>query len=244
MPGGRRGFTLIELLVVVAVIATLAAILFPVFAKAREAGRRSACISNLNQIARGFLLYLDDWQDTYPYTHLPGGAHNTFFWSGRYWRWPLQPYIVQSLSRDASSAADPLKSNRATGVLYCPSDSSGPEKYDSTSYGYSAAFFHTPEQIAVMKRADLYPGGSVACIPQKAPSVADPARKVLVGEWTSNHAAPRDATWWGTPAGARTYAFADGHVEFVRSERIRPSSDPADPIDVNRTAGGVGGSDL
>jgi prepilin-type N-terminal cleavage/methylation domain-containing protein/prepilin-type processing-associated H-X9-DG protein len=62
----RKGFTLIELLVVIAIIAILAAILFPVFAKAREAARASACQSNLNQIGKAFKMYLSDWEDTYP----------------------------------------------------------------------------------------------------------------------------------------------------------------------------------
>lgn len=63
---GRRGFTLIELLVVIAIIAILAAILFPVFAKAREAARTSACQSNLNQLGKAIKTYMTDWEDTFP----------------------------------------------------------------------------------------------------------------------------------------------------------------------------------
>lgn len=64
--GCRRGFTLIELLVVIAVIALLAAILFPVFARARENARRTACQSNLKQIGLGLLQYTQDYDETYP----------------------------------------------------------------------------------------------------------------------------------------------------------------------------------
>ncbi|NPV48458.1 MAG: prepilin-type N-terminal cleavage/methylation domain-containing protein [Armatimonadetes bacterium] len=61
----RRGFTLIELLVVIAIIAILAAILFPVFAKAREKARQSSCLSNLKQIALGNLMYAQDYDEKF-----------------------------------------------------------------------------------------------------------------------------------------------------------------------------------
>jgi len=62
----RRGFTLIELLVVIAIIAILAAILFPVFAQAREAARKSTCQSNLKQIGTGMLMYIGDYDEAFP----------------------------------------------------------------------------------------------------------------------------------------------------------------------------------
>ncbi len=63
-----KGFTLIELLVVIAIIALLAAIIFPVFARARENARRSSCQSNLKQIGMGFLMYTQDSDEVYPPT--------------------------------------------------------------------------------------------------------------------------------------------------------------------------------
>ncbi len=60
----RRGFTLIELLVVIAIIAILAAILFPVFARAREKARQASCQSNLKQIAMSFIMYAQDFDET------------------------------------------------------------------------------------------------------------------------------------------------------------------------------------
>jgi prepilin-type N-terminal cleavage/methylation domain-containing protein/prepilin-type processing-associated H-X9-DG protein len=62
----RRGFTLIELLVVIAIIAILAAILFPVFAQAREKGRQAVCLSNLKQMALGMRMYVQDYDELYP----------------------------------------------------------------------------------------------------------------------------------------------------------------------------------
>ena len=68
----RRGFTLIELLVVIAIIAILAAILFPVFAKAREKARQASCQSNLKQIALAILMYADDNDGNGPISHAAG----------------------------------------------------------------------------------------------------------------------------------------------------------------------------
>jgi prepilin-type N-terminal cleavage/methylation domain-containing protein/prepilin-type processing-associated H-X9-DG protein len=62
----RRAFTLIELLVVIAIIAILAAILFPVFAQAREKARQTSCLSNLKQTALGFLMYSQDYDELFP----------------------------------------------------------------------------------------------------------------------------------------------------------------------------------
>ena len=62
----RRGFTLIELLVVIAIIAILAAILFPVFARAREKARESSCLSNLRQIGTALQMYASDYDDYLP----------------------------------------------------------------------------------------------------------------------------------------------------------------------------------
>jgi len=63
----RRGFTLIELLVVIAIIAILAAILFPVFAQAREQARSISCLSNQKQIGTACMMYLQDYDEVYPY---------------------------------------------------------------------------------------------------------------------------------------------------------------------------------
>ena len=62
----NRAFTLIELLVVIAIIAILAAILFPVFAQAKESAKRTVCLSNTKQAILGFLMYSTDSDDTSP----------------------------------------------------------------------------------------------------------------------------------------------------------------------------------
>src|SRR5687768_14150296 len=82
----RPAFTLIELLVVIAIIAILAAILFPVFAQAREKARQSACLSNCKQIGLAVMMYAEDYDQSYPmYTHHPKHAPM--------WYEMVQPYV-------------------------------------------------------------------------------------------------------------------------------------------------------
>ncbi|MDX1934161.1 MAG: DUF1559 domain-containing protein [Capsulimonadales bacterium] len=83
-PGGiaqRTAFTLIELLVVIAIIAILAAILFPVFAQAREKARQATCLSNQKQLALGVLMYVQDYDETFPmsiYIQPPNLAYSVY----------------------------------------------------------------------------------------------------------------------------------------------------------------------
>jgi prepilin-type N-terminal cleavage/methylation domain-containing protein len=78
--GATDGFTLIELLVVIAIIAILAAILFPVFAQAREKARQASCASNHKQIILGWLQYAQDYDETaVPYSSNTASGDNALF---------------------------------------------------------------------------------------------------------------------------------------------------------------------
>jgi len=95
----RRGFTLIELLVVIAIIAILAAILFPVFAKAREKARQTSCLSNCRQLGTAFRMYCQDYDERYPLFgyvipgfNVPGAGGSPDGSNVNMWRFFIGPY--------------------------------------------------------------------------------------------------------------------------------------------------------
>lgn len=113
------GFTLVELLTVVAIIVVIAAILFPVFALAREKGRTAACLSNERQISLALMQYVTDNDSTYPNGIQATSAGR--IWQGEGWASQCLPYI------------------QSRAVFTCPSDVSQPARFAETevSYGYN-----------------------------------------------------------------------------------------------------------
>jgi prepilin-type N-terminal cleavage/methylation domain-containing protein len=91
----HRGFTLIELLVVIAIIAILAAILFPVFARAREKARQTSCLSNVKQLALGLMMYSQDYDEMWPFmTYADCFNASSGAWLGSVpWTASVQPYV-------------------------------------------------------------------------------------------------------------------------------------------------------
>lgn len=231
----RHGFTLIELLVVIGVIAILAAILFPVVARARESARRVNCTSNLQQIGTALAMYTQDYDECFPNTGDP------MLWMGRRWRWPLQPYLAFSARRDPIDSGNPnISTGRDPDVLVCPSDATAPNAWDATSYAYAACFYHTAAQTNGMVTTDLYGPTTVGCISQSLAQVAEPSRKAIVAEWLSNHQAPAVGWWqWG---GARNYLFVDGHVKYLQANSIHPAVNGYP--DINLTRDGMTGTDV
>lgn len=139
--GNRRtrlaqGFTLIELLVVIAIIAILAAILFPVFAKAREKARQTTCLSNLKQDSLGILQYVQDYDETYPMLQrnptsaeiasVPGASTADLV----PWQWDIQPYVKNGQKTLKRSAAGHFE--YTGGIWSCPDF---PDQESSREYG-------------------------------------------------------------------------------------------------------------
>jgi len=144
----RKGFTLIELLVVIAIIAILAAILFPVFARAREKARQSSCLSNVKQLTLGMLQYTQDYDETLPKYRL--GTVNP--WCGIMWYDQIQPYLKNSQILTCPStnanAGTPTYGCNASHALLC---NGGPGTPGVS--GRKMAVFAQPSQTYVIMDA-------------------------------------------------------------------------------------------
>ncbi len=243
----KRALTLLELLVVVAIVAVLAGILLPVLSAAREHARKATCQSNLKQIGMAFHLYLSDYDQFYPCNGDPN------LWMGRNWRVLIQDYLpggrMQSLP---PGYREPIQVKHSD-VLLCPSDSRAVQTWERTSYAYSAAFFHTPEQVntlaSVLADSTCARAGAIVSalrtlVPQSQSEsgVRFPAQKALAAEWLSNHEPfAGDCGFWSW-RGSVNYLFADGHVKFLRRGQIVPAVNGLP--DINLTVDGIGGRDV
>lgn len=228
---GRRGFTLIELLVVIAIIAILAAILFPVFAQAREKARSASCLSNMKQIGMGMMMYVQDSDDTYPLdTYLPnqlasdpkaGVPANMFVnyvgASGNYITWMdlIFPY-VKNIQIFVCPSVKPTTSGAKTSYsCYGYNGAFGGNDVPGTSptFGYSTHFSNGTG------------GGSIATSQVKRISEC-----VLIMDYNSPYGAyadPTDAFGWAASSQPLTYnitiphlgganiCYADGHAKWV-----------------------------
>lgn len=216
----RRGssFTLIELLVVIATISIILAILIPSISTGRNSAQRQICASNLSEIYKAFSYYCSDYDGIYPAAEDPVvPSYNIWLWMGRGWREFIKWYIDNTISADNPS------------ILHCPAEST--PKYESTSYGYSMSFYHSPDQINSMKDKSytynpIYVVRPVGVGPE---DLAYPAKKIMVGEWYSNHSRvtgdyKTEPGWWSWQ-GTRNFLFADGHINFVPAEQIREAND-------------------
>jgi len=204
----KRAFTLIELLVVIAIISILASILFPVFARARENARRASCMSNLKQIGLGFMMYIQDYDEKFPKVTL-GYPSGTAPWG------PSNPYAW----------ADALQTYIKSPQLYqCPSDSKEP-KSDPASWGYSDYWMNSrlsAQSQAVIASSSLTilsgegSAGS-AYYYYDGCSITGNASVIPCDDTTPYITmAPGKGASFGRHLDGANYAFADGHVKWLK----------------------------
>lgn len=214
-----RGFTLIELLVVIAIIAILAAILFPVFARARENARRASCQSNLKQIGLGIMQYTQDYDEKYPMRYY-GGSGN--YQQANSWRRATYPYTKSSQ------------------LFSCPSNTRNTvyardsEDANMTSAGLALTAPRFMCSYAINGTNNVRGNNAVGSSPseysgaQSLSAVADSAQSILVsefsytdsfvgvGEYSNANIFAND--WYGFKGHLQTsnFLFCDGHVKAMK----------------------------
>ena len=211
----KRGFTLIELLVAIAIIAILAAILFPVFARAREKARQSSCQSNLKQIATGILMYVQDYDERFP----PMFAYGAPSAQLRWWEDLTQPYVMNrqlficpSSTRYQYTYARPPEYPEALEFTYdCNAMGVGPPGSGAGGYGAGGPMRNGSYVAAIgdVKR----PAECILIV--DVGHTSTPGREITRAERTDCFAASPGYIGFKHNDMAN-WAFADGHVKSMK----------------------------
>jgi len=207
----KSAFTLIELLVVIAIIAILAAILFPVFAKAREKARQSSCSSNVKQLMLGALQYAQDYDEKLCM------GHNSL--GGGQWYGVISPYL------------------KSTQILTCPSKSSQPRGYGASVnvswWGNAYALGDIPAVANTSFIVDAGQCNTTAVTGSSTPGTWAAAETGSTDwQWTCPTGWTGSGTYWSTddtwgnysrrPVGRHNeglnVGFMDGHVKWLKME--------------------------
>ena len=213
----RRAFTLIELLVVIAIIAILAAILFPVFARAREKARQMSCASNLRNLGTACLMYAQDYDEELPLAAYATSAFTFFTWH---------------------DLTDPYARNKQ--IWHCPSSSLSRTDQGgaiTTHFGYNARYL---TNIALdFSNASGHRAVSLAAVslPAETLLLAD-ARASLSPSWCGDDGkfllppSSTDQHCWGRPAVLHSEGsnllWLDGHVKWNRPGGYYAGQSPPD----------------
>lgn len=232
-PRRTEGFTLIELLVVIAIIAILAAILFPVFAQAREKARQTACLSNTKQIGTGLMMYMQDYDGVAfncPNAK-PGGHYGNTPGIAVWWTEVLMPYIKNKQVFACPSLEGTVGTSGYPAVDYdvrysLNENVLGRQAYQTGEKPVSDSFLDNPAEVGVVSDGAIakdgsyaYPWGGIAC-------------DVTTGGKVSYYWCSSDPNtpWWlyGVPVhfGGINVVFFDGHAKFSGKPTRNPNANP------------------
>lgn len=205
----RFGFTLIELLVVIAIIATLAAILFPVFSRAREAARRTQCISNVRQLGMATMQYVQDYDEMFP-PRMPNP--------------PAGPGYPCKPCRTIDWRIYPRPYIKSEGLFFCPSDGGVPALFASTDPTFGGP---VGREIAKGGYGTSYCLNTVMTRLGGMAAVVQPADTYLGAEiypWHNSDGQANIAAKTGHPS--RVAYFCDGHAKMASEQAIASQCTP------------------
>ncbi len=207
----RRAFTLIELLVVIAIIAILAAVLFPVFAQAREKARAIACLSNMKQLGTSVQMYVTDY-DEKMYVRASGSGANRAGAAGtgnaiKWWNL-LMPYA------------------KNVNIFACPSDPAPTPSPDASGNLTIPRSFMACASAEGLTLAQLDDPAETMALTEKWPAVTDSWIEPFGGDFLPNPMTPGQShTAANRHQGGMNCTFFDGHAKWYRPETITASKD-------------------
>ncbi|HEX2999091.1 MAG TPA: DUF1559 domain-containing protein, partial [Armatimonadota bacterium] len=194
----RSGFTLIELLVVIAIIAILEAILFPVFARARENARKSTCQSNLKQLGTAFLMYTQDYDECWArQVWTAGGLTDPVY---QVWWRALDPYV------------------KNTGVYQCPSLSNA-----SASYSYSYNVWLSGQSESTVGSYSPYGVSERVVLTDGLDPWIDVYMTCRVRDWSKPAESYPNSRLDQRHMDMFNVLFADGHVKAMKAAAMNQS---------------------
>ena len=212
-----KAFTLIELLVVIAIIAILAAILFPVFARARENARRSSCQSNLKQIGLGVMQYTQDYDERYPFaysddTSFAGKPFYSTTYGGPFWQGIIFPYVKSQQIYVCPSSSNPIPANPLFNGHYAVNQAI---MTDNSSIAIPQ--ISSTASVYMVMDSGGYRTNFAATVPNGVGGQYLPGQSTVGGTCASSLSSSQTSDCTAADSrhlGGINLAYADGHVKF------------------------------